>query len=93
MAMDAILTSLLSTGLGVDIALGFIALEFAYLFLRCPQDRRRHKALELFLALGAGVCLMLALRCALTGAPPIWIAVWLAASLPFHLADSIKRKL
>lgn len=91
--MDAILTSLFATGLGVDIALGFIGLEFAYLLLRCPQKLRRNKAVELFLALGPGVCLMLALRCALVGAGPIWVAFWLAASLPLHLADGIKRKL
>lgn len=93
MAMDAILTSLFSAGLGVDIAIGFIGLEFGYLLLRCPKTHRRSKVLELFLALAPGVCLMLALRCALTEAGAIWIAIWLAASLPFHIADGIKRKL
>lgn len=93
MGVDAILTSLFRQGLGVDIAIGFIGLEFAYLLLRCPKSQRSSKVLELLLALAPGVCLMLALRCALTQAGPIWIAFWLAASLPFHLADGIKRKL
>ena len=39
----------------------------------------------------AGVCLVLALRCALTEAGWGWIALWLAASLGAHLADLRRR--
>lgn len=91
--MDSALTSLFSSSLGVDIALAFIAIEFAYLLLGGGRKASTSKTFELMLALGPGVCIMLALRCALTGTGAIWIAVWLAASLPLHLADVVRRKL
>jgi hypothetical protein len=84
---------LFETGLGVDIALGFIALEFVYLLARANAESRKAKVRELVLALGPGICLMLAVRCAITGADALWIAFWLAASLPLHLADGVRRKL
>jgi hypothetical protein len=91
--MDDVLTSLFSSSLGVDIALAFIAIEFAYLLIGGSRKAKLSKALELVLALGPGVCIMLALRCALTEVGSIWIALWLAASLPLHLADVVRRKL
>jgi hypothetical protein len=93
--MDAtsVLTGLFTSGRGVDIALGFIALEFTVLFLRAPNESRSKTAFNLVLALGPGVCLMLALRCALTQAHVVWVAFWLAMSLPLHIADIVRRKL
>lgn len=91
--MNSVLTSLFSSSLGVDMALVFIAIEFAYLLIGGGRKARLSKAFELMLALGPGVCIMLALRCALTGTSVIWIALWLTASLPLHLADVVRRKL
>ena len=45
------------------------------------------------LAFAPGVFLLLALRMALTGAGWAWIAVFLAASFPFHIADIVRRRL
>jgi hypothetical protein len=84
---------LFNSGLIVDIALGFIALEFVFLILRVPAGVRRDRAITLLHALGPGVCLMLAVRCALIGAPAFWVAFWIAASLPLHLWDVISRRL
>jgi hypothetical protein len=44
------------------------------------------------LALAPGACLVLAVRAAMTGAGWMWIALWLLASLPFHLADLARRR-
>jgi hypothetical protein len=86
------LASLFSSGLGVDIALGFIGLEFVILFLQAQRGQRVQAAINLMLALGPGVCLMIALRCALTQAGFGWIGFWLTASLPLHLSDIARRK-
>lgn len=93
MDVTAVLTDLFMSGRGVDIALGFIVLEFAFLFSRAPKEGRSKTALNLVLALGPGVCLMLAVRCALTQTGAIWVAFWLAMSLPLHIADIARRKL
>ncbi len=89
----SVLESLFTSGLGVDIALGFIVLEFAYLLWRAPPDTRKAQAINLIFALGPGACLMLALRCALTGTGATWVAFWLAMSLPLHIGDIARRKL
>lgn len=39
----------------------------------------------------AGAFLLLALRCALTGAGWLWIALWLLAALLAHVADIVGR--
>ncbi len=80
------LQSFFASGRAVDLVLAVIALEFGVLLWR----RRRPGAVAL--ALGPGVCLLLALRCALTGAGWAWVAFWLAASFPIHLADLARRK-
>jgi hypothetical protein len=87
------LEKLFSSGLAVDMALVFLAVEFVYLLWRAPAGTRKSAALNLVLALEPGACLMLALRCALTGSDTIWVAFWLAMSLPLHLADIIRRRL
>ena len=93
MDVESVLQALFADGRAVDIAIMFIALEFAYLLWRAPQAQRGSFVVNLIFALGPGVCLMLALRCALTDAHVIWIAFWLAASLPLHVGDVMRRKL
>jgi hypothetical protein len=39
----------------------------------------------------AGMCLLIALRCALAGTGWYWIAMWLLASLCAHIADLARR--
>ena len=78
-----------ASGHAVDFVLLVIAVEFAVLSLR----RAGANALDRVLALMPGVCMLLALRAALTGAPWPWIAAALAASFPFHLWDLVRRRL
>jgi hypothetical protein len=93
MALPALLENAFAKGYVVDVALLVIALEFVVLALRAKPDVRSARILTLVHALGPGVCLMLALRCALVGADVLWVAFWLAASLPLHLWDVASRKL
>ena len=93
MDMTVVLQALFHSGLAVDIALTFIVLEFSFLLWRTHAASRKVAALNLILALGPGAFLMLALRCALTEAGLIWVAFWLAMSLPLHIADVVKRRL
>ena len=80
-----------ASGHAVDLILAVIAAEFAFLSLRRPPGRATW--LDRVLALAPGVCILLGLRAALTGAPWPWIALALAASFPFHIADVVRRRL
>ena len=83
-----------SSGHAVDLVLAVILAEFAFLTLRRRRGvGRTARTLDRVLALMPGVCILLALRAALTGAPWPWIAAALAASFPFHIADVIRRRL
>jgi hypothetical protein len=74
----------------VDVAVAFTVAE--YLFLARRRRWRPKAMIDLLFALAPGVCLMLALRIALSGAGPFWIVALLSASLPLHLADSARRQ-
>jgi hypothetical protein len=89
----AVLKEIFASGHVVDIALVFIAVEFVVLTLRVPKGARGARIVTLVHALGPGVCLMMGLRCALIGTSPLWIAFWLAASLPLHIWDVVSRRL
>ena len=86
--MNAALAGFFRSGHAVDLVLAVIVLEFAWLSVR-----RRGPMLDRILALAPGACLLLALRAALTGAGWPWVALALAASFPFHIADLIRRRL
>ena len=77
-----------ASGHAVDLVLAVVAAEFVVLSVR-----RRGPMLDRVLALAPGVCLLLALRGALTGAGWPWVALALAASFPFHIADLSRRRL
>ena len=79
-----------ASGHAVDLVLLVIAVEFAVLGLRRAGQGN---AVDRVLALMPGVCMLLALRASLTGAPWPWVAVALAVSFPFHLADLVRRNL
>ena len=80
-----------ASGHAVDFVLLVMAAEFAVLSLR--RTASGADRLDRVLALMPGVCMLLALRAALTGAPWPWVAAALAASFPFHLADLARRRL
>ena len=80
-----------ASGHAVDLVLLVIAAEFAFLSLR--RAGGSGALLDRVLALMPGICMLLALRASLTGAPWPWIAGALAASFPFHLADLARRRL
>jgi hypothetical protein len=84
---------LFSKGHAVDLILLVIVAEFVFLSSRRPRFGHRPLMIDRVLAFAPGVCLLLALRAALTGSGWPWIAGLLAASFPFHLADLIRRRL
>ena len=82
---------LFSSGHVVDLILLVMAGEWLLILARAPSERRAAAGATSLLALAPGACLSLALRAALTGAAWPWVAVWLAAALPLHLADMAGR--
>ncbi len=87
------LAHFLHSGRAADLILLFMAAEFMVLCWRSRARRRPGAVADLLFAIGPGVCLVLALRAALTGGGAIWIVAPLAASLPIHLADMARRRL
>lgn len=80
--------ALFASGRAADIVLAVFALEALYLIAL-----RRRPALTVILTLAPGVCFVLALRAALTQQKWEWVAILIAAALPFHIADLRRRKL
>jgi hypothetical protein len=82
------LTAFFASGRAVDLVIAFIVVEAVVLRLWWGRGR----ALDILLALMPGLCLLLAVRAALTGAGWEWVAFWITASLPAHLADIVRRR-
>lgn len=82
---------LLFSGRVVDLALAVIGVEIVVLL----GARRRRGAglrpLDLIGQLLAGALLLLAVRCALTGADYRWTLALLGASFPAHAFDLMRR--
>jgi hypothetical protein len=76
------LQQMIQSGLAIEIAIGLILLEMISVLWF-----RRKAGLALLLGLIPGLCLMLALLTALKGGDWRIIALWITASLPFHLID------
>ncbi len=85
------MNALFASGRAIDLVLAVVALEFFLLVARRRKTNAGPGALEIFAQLLAGALLLGALRCALTGAGPLWIAAFLAASFPAHLFDLSRR--
>lgn len=81
------MNSFFASGHAVDLVLGFLALEVLALVLW-----RRAGAINALVTALPGACLLLALRAALTGAHWTWVGLWVALSLPAHLADLARRR-
>ncbi|OYU77513.1 MAG: hypothetical protein CFE32_05485 [Alphaproteobacteria bacterium PA3] len=92
-SLPPLVTHLFVSGLAIDIALVVIVLEFLALCLLGKNGTLATRAVTLILALGPGACLMLAVRAALTQSSLIWVALFLALSLPLHLIDLARRKI
>jgi hypothetical protein len=75
----------------VDLILAVVVVELAILAWIWRRRRRGISPLALLPNLLAGVFLLLALRCALTGAPWFWLAGCLAASGIANAADIRQR--
>ncbi len=86
------LASFFTHGHVVDLVLAVMVFEIAFLIWRRRAVLTWGAVIDLLLAFAPGVCLLLALRAALTGAGWVWIAAALAASFPFHLADLARRR-
>ncbi|MEM9457770.1 MAG: hypothetical protein AAGF11_26565 [Myxococcota bacterium] len=83
--------TLLADGTFVDIALAALAVEFVVALALIGAGRLALRPLDLVGHLLAGGLLLLALRVAVTGADPRWILGLLAASLPAHGYDLVRR--
>lgn len=81
------------SGHAADLIILVMAIEFVVLSSRSQVRDRRGAMADLLFAMAPGVCLVLAIRAALTASDLVWIAAPLAASLPFHLIDLARRRL
>ena len=86
--MGAVLARAFASGHAVDFVLAVMLAEGAILVAR-----QRTAAADVAIALAPGALLLLALRTALTHAPWQWSALFVALSLPAHLADLRRRGL
>ena len=85
--MDA----LLANGRLVDAMLALMAVEFLALTLYRRASGRGPALLDLAINQLAGAFLLVALRCALTGAGVLPIAASLSGALAAHVADLARR--
>ena len=86
MGLASTFGDLFASGHAIDFVLAVMVAEAAVLLIR-----GRRPPLDCILALLPGALLLLALRSALTGAPWLWVALFVTASLPVHLADLRRR--
>ena len=80
-----------SSGRIADLLLGLMALEAALLGVYRHLAGRGPSLAGLLANLGAGACLLLALRALLTGAGWHMAALWLSGALILHLVDLATR--
>ena len=73
----------------VHVAIALSLLELVGRWLYAARQGRAAACLGALLHLGAGLCLMLALREALMDARVAWVLVWLSASGAAHLGDIV----
>jgi hypothetical protein len=78
-------------GHAVDLILAVIVAEFVC--LSALRSQVHGVLVSRLLAFAPGICLLLALRAAMTGANWTLVAFFLAASFPVHIADLIRRRL
>jgi hypothetical protein len=85
------MTELLSSGRLIDVALAIIGLEALALLALRQRGAWGIRPLDLLGQLLAGALLLLAVRCAVTGADYRWTLALLSASFPAHVFDLARR--
>jgi hypothetical protein len=75
----------------VDLIIGFTLLEGLALALYFHSTGRGVAPAQFGVNLASGLCLMVALRCAMNAAAPLWIAAWLLAAGLAHGIDLWRR--
>jgi len=81
----------LLSGRAIDLILAVVGIEAAFLVALHRKAGHGLPPVDLLGQLLAGAMLLLALRCALTGADYRWTALFLAASFPAHVFDLVRR--
>jgi hypothetical protein len=76
-----------ASGRVIDLVVGLTLLEAVGLFVFRRVTGRGPRVSVVGLNLASGLCLMVAVRAALTGAWFGVVAVWMLAALVLHLAD------
>ena len=76
----------------VDAAIAITVVELIVLFVRHRRAGRHREARALLANVGAGLCLMLAVRAALAGAAWPWLAACLAGAGAAHAVDLELRR-
>jgi hypothetical protein len=76
-----------SSGFAADAIILFMVVEGIVLSSIQRRTRRGIRPMGLFLSLGAGAGLVIALRAALVGAPWPWVAAGITLSLLAHAGD------
>lgn len=74
-----------------DLVLAFMAVEALVLVILHRRTGRGIETVDLVGMLVPGLCLLLALRVALSGGGALWVALCLLAALPAHLLDLSRR--
>jgi uncharacterized membrane protein len=82
---------LFTSGRIVDVVLAVIALEVVAVAIHRRVTGRGIAVADLLANLASGICLLVALRAALTGQSWVWVAAALSASLVGHLLDLSRR--
>ena len=77
----------MSISLLVDVIIAITLLEVAVLWGYHHQTKRGIKPRDYLLNIASGLCLMLALRCSVAGAPWYRVAAWLTGAGLAHTAD------
>ena len=85
------MSALFASGRVIDFILALTVLEALALVAYHRRTGRGIPAGDVVSTLASGMCLMLALRCALVGAGWMWVAACVAASGLAHLVDLRRR--
>ncbi|MDJ0917420.1 MAG: hypothetical protein QNJ05_06605 [Woeseiaceae bacterium] len=86
-----ILSELILSGRIIDIVLGVLILELLLISMLYRTKGKGVPPYPLLVNIGAGGSLALGIKASVTGADWQWIAVWLVASLVFHILDISAR--
>ena len=81
-----------ANGRVVDLIVIFMLIEAVVLVSYRRLTGHELNTLEIVVVLLPGLCLLLALKSALTQEPWPWILAWLGAALVMHLADLWQRQ-